>query len=151
MKKVLFFTILVAFSAMVACNKDKKQAKEDRKLILADLELKGLTATEDPSGIFYIIDVPGNDEHPTLNSTVKVGYKGTLLDGSVFDQTGAGETIEFPLSNLIEGWQIAIPLLGKNGHGTFWIPSELGYGGQSQGGIPANSVLVFEISLKDFK
>ena len=150
MKKVLFFTVLLAFSTIFACNKDKKQAKEDHNLIVADLAEKGLTATEDPSGIFYIIDVPGNDLHPDINSTVKVSYKGALLDGLVFDQTAPGKTIEFPLSNLIEGWQIAIPLLGKGGHGKFWIPSELGYGSRATGQIPAHSVLVFEITLSDF-
>lgn len=149
MKKLLFLSVLVAISACFACNKDDKQAEKERALIVADLAAKNLTATEDPSGIFYIIDTPGDSTHPNINSRVKVNYKGYLLNGQVFDQSTA--PVNFYLYQLIEGWQICIPLLGKGGHGTFWIPSKLGYGSNSQPGIPGNSTLVFEIGLVDFQ
>jgi FKBP-type peptidyl-prolyl cis-trans isomerase FkpA len=151
MKKGLFiFIAVLGLAAIFSCNKAEKQFKKDREKIVADIASKNLTAVEDASGIFSVIDVPGGSSHPDLSSTVKVSYKGTLLDGTVFDATDAGQTIEFPLQNLIKGWQICIPFLGKGGHGTFWIPSELCYGPSGQGSIPGNSVLIFEIGLADF-
>ena len=53
----------------------------------------------------------------------------------------------FPLSNVIQGWQEGIPLFSEGGSGVLLIPSALGYGGQAVGSIPANSVLIFEVSL----
>jgi FKBP-type peptidyl-prolyl cis-trans isomerase FkpA len=151
MKKGLFiFIALLGLAAIFSCNKAEKQFKRDREKILADLAKKNLTAVEDASGIFSVIDKPGSSEHPDLSSTVKVSYKGTLLDGAIFDETDPGQSIQFPLQNLIKGWQICIPLLGKGGHGTFWIPSELCYGPNGTSGIPGNSVLIFEISLINF-
>ena len=75
---------------------------------------------------------------------------GSQLDGVVFDQTTGSATAKFRLGDLIQGWQIAIPLLQKGGKGTFFCPSDLGYGPQAVGNIPSNSVLIFEIELVDF-
>ncbi len=155
MQKLLF---LLAFLALtIACNKAEKQAKEDRQLILDDLEAKGLTASEDPSGIFFIIDVIGSGANPTLADNVEVKYKGTFLDHRkadfsdlVFDETTGNSTANFPLFNLIEGWQIAIPMLKKGGKGRFWIPSALAYGPSGSQSIPGDEPLFFEITLVDF-
>jgi FKBP-type peptidyl-prolyl cis-trans isomerase len=70
-------------------------------------------------------------------------YTGTLLNGTKFD---AG-TISYPLSQLIVGWQIAVPLIGKGGRIKVVLPSSLGYGAQTTGPIPANSPLYFDITL----
>jgi len=96
--------------------------------------------------LYYIITEEGTGEHPTATSKVSVFYKGYLTNGNVFDETTNGSE-SFYLSNLIEGWQIGIPILKEGGSGTFFVPSALGYGSQSTGSIPANSVLIFEISL----
>lgn len=89
--------------------------------------------------------------YPTLSSTVKANYKGYLLTGEVFDDS-KGTAIEFPLSMVIKGWQEGIPYLAKGGKGVLVIPSELAYGESSPSpAIPANSVLVFEVELVDFK
>lgn len=130
------------------CQKD--QLEVDRKLIQKHLAENNIMAQEHPSGIFYIITTEGTGNHPGLNATVTVKYRGTLLNGNVFDQTTGNNTATFPLQGLIEGWQIAIPLLKKGGKGTFWIPSTLGYGDAALPGIPKNSVLVFDIELVNF-
>jgi FKBP-type peptidyl-prolyl cis-trans isomerase FkpA/FKBP-type peptidyl-prolyl cis-trans isomerase FklB len=52
---------------------------------------------------------------------------------------------------LIKGWQIGIPLMKKGGKATFYVPSELGYGGNDMGAIPPNSILIFDIELIDVK
>lgn len=75
-----------------------------------------------------------------------MNYTGKLLDGTVFDQ---GLNVEFPLGGLIEGFQIGMPYLREGGSGILLIPSQLGYGKNAVGTIPANSVLVFEVVLND--
>jgi FKBP-type peptidyl-prolyl cis-trans isomerase FkpA len=150
-----FYLLLTVFAALLAaCNKDQKTDEEilrdDIAEIEADLAQKNLTAQSTASGLHYIITEPGSSEHPALQHDVTVRYKGQLLDGTVFDQTDPGQSVTFPLSNLITGWQEAIPLLGKGGKGTFWLPSALGYGRQGTSGIPPNAVLIFEIELVDF-
>ncbi|MEI6409778.1 MAG: FKBP-type peptidyl-prolyl cis-trans isomerase [Bacteroidota bacterium] len=69
----------------------------------------------------------------------------------ILDPKPSLQMATFPLSSLIKGWQEGIPLLKKGGKGTFFIPSALGYGSQDQGAIPANSVLIFEITLVDYQ
>ncbi|MBK8706215.1 MAG: FKBP-type peptidyl-prolyl cis-trans isomerase [Saprospiraceae bacterium] len=55
------------------------------------------------------------------------------------------------MASLIKGWQIGLPLLKEGGRGTFFLPSELGYGDNPRPGIPANAVLIFDIDLVDVK
>lgn len=82
----------------------------------------------------------------TVNSTVKVLYKGYLTNGEIFDQTNQDARV-FKLKNLIEGWRIGIPLLKEGGSGIFLLPSAMGYGSNQVGAIPPNSVIIFEIEL----
>ena len=148
MRYLIIFSLFFIF--LSSCNKDD-QAQIDDEIIRQYLEEHNIQATKHDSGLYYIITKEGSgDDHPNINSTVEVKYKGYLTDGSVFDQTNGSNTITFPLKNLIKGWQIGIPLLKKGGEGTFFLPSELGYGNQNSGTIPANSVLIFEIVLVDF-
>jgi FKBP-type peptidyl-prolyl cis-trans isomerase FkpA len=147
-----FIVFLLVTSLFVSCKKDDDQAIIDEEIILAYLHDNNLqdAATKDASGLYYIIYNQGTGGHPTTSSTVEVKYKGYLTDGYVFDQTSGSSTVSFPLTNLIEGWKIAIPMLQKGGNGLFLLPSALGYGSANQSGIPSNSVLIFEITLVDF-
>lgn len=107
-----------------------------------------LVANSTNSGLHYIIEDPGSESKPDLCDEVTLAYSGMLPNGFVFD---ASPEIEFPLIGFIRGWWEGIPLFGKGGKGTLLIPSYLAYGDQSPGGgIPANSVLIFNIELKDF-
>lgn len=150
MRNLILLTLFAI--AVSGCKEDSPEEilADDIAKIQADLAAKNLTATATPSGIHYILSQPGSSEHPVLSSTVTVKYKGTFLDGTVFDETMGSETASFPLTGVIEGWQEAIPLLGKTGKGTFWIPSGLCYGPSGRGSIPPNAVLVFEVELIDF-
>jgi FKBP-type peptidyl-prolyl cis-trans isomerase FkpA len=133
-----------------ACKKDDPQPAEPENVQIEKyVAANNLKTTVHPSGIHYFITTEGTGTNPAANATVNVKYKGYFLDGRVFDQNTTG--VEFPLRNLIQGWQIAIPLLKKDGKGTFIIPSALAYGSTPRQGIPANSVLVFEIELLDFR
>lgn len=151
MKRFLWLTAPALLLAL-GCNKDKgpDQAQIDQELIEAYLEANQLTAERHSSGLYYIIEEPGSGGSPNINSEVLVHYKGYLLDGTVFDQTTSNARTFF-LFQVIQGWQIGIPLLQKGGKGTFFIPSWLGYGPEPQANIPANSVLIFETELVNFQ
>lgn len=112
------------------------------------------TITKTASGLRYQIIAAGSAEKPTPANTVKARYTGKLCDGNVFDTTdkNGGEPVEFPLGGVVKGWTEGLQLIGKGGKIHLWIPAELGYGNQADGGpIPGGSVLEFEVELVDFK
>jgi FKBP-type peptidyl-prolyl cis-trans isomerase FkpA len=150
MKKIFLFALL-SLAIFSSCgDKAEKQLAEDLKIIQKYIADNNLNAVQTGTGLHHIITVPGSGGHPTLSNKVKVKYKGYTLDGSVFDQTTNGDVADFPLSNLISGWQEGIPLLQKGGKGTFLLPSHLAYGERGSSGIPPNTVLAFDIELVDF-
>ncbi len=113
-----------------------------------------VTAAASPSaGLVSTDEVIGTGAEATANSTVSAKYTGTLDDGTVFDSTDkhGGQAIEFPLSNVIKGWQQGIPGMKVGGKRKLVIPPELGYGAQGTAGIPPNSRLTFEIELTAVK
>ena len=130
------------------------QADIDRNKIIKYVKAKKLKGNFTSSGIFYVIDNPGEGlEKPTNDSQVTTHYIGSLISGKVFDSTyEQGEPLEVKLGDVIEGWQEAIGMLGKGGKGKFIIPSNLAYGEKEVGEyIAENSSLVFDIELLDFK
>jgi len=155
MKYTKLFLLLFALSAFSACKKDNEQVdpaiqlQTDIDLIETYLADNNLVAESTPSGLYYIINEEGNGNHPTINDVVSVNYKGYFLDGQVFDQTTGNPAI-FPLGNVIAGWQEGIQLFKKGGNGILLIPSQLAYGSNPRTGIPANSVLVFDVELVNF-
>jgi FKBP-type peptidyl-prolyl cis-trans isomerase FkpA len=134
-----------------SCNKKIDQTEADDQAINSYLTSNNLTATKDPSGLYWIMTAEGTGTSPTAASTVEVKYKGSLLNGTVFDQTAADKTFTYPLSGLILGWQIGIPMMKEGGKAKLLIPSQLGYGSSNLGVIPPNSVLIFDIELIDVK
>lgn len=94
------------------------------------------------------IEVGSGDECPQ-GATVEVHYKGTLTDGTVFDSSyDRGETITFPLGNLIQGWQEGIPGMKVGGKRKLTIPYTKAYGERGvPGAIPPKADLNFEIEL----
>jgi FKBP-type peptidyl-prolyl cis-trans isomerase FkpA len=127
-----------------------KQASADSAAIVTYLAANpSIKAQKDSaSGLYYQIIAPGTGANPTANSTVTVAYTGTLLNGTQFD-ANAGYTAV--LSTLIPGWIVGVPMIKTGGKILLIIPSRLGYGSQNNGPIPANSVLVFTISLLSFQ
>jgi FKBP-type peptidyl-prolyl cis-trans isomerase FkpA len=142
---------LISFFMINSCAKDEDYAEADDKSIKEYLEKKGITAQKTESGLYYLITVPGNSMRPNLSSQVTVDYKGYFLDDSVFESTYSGNAPTFVLQNVIAGWREGLQLFGKGGKGTLFIPSHLGYGNTATSGIPANSVLIFDIHLIDIE
>lgn len=104
-----------------------------------------ITATQHCSGLFYKIENPGTGSNPSACSSVTVRYKGMLQNGTVFDQ--ATTPVSFNLGMLITSWRNGLPLIKAGGKIILYVPPSLGYGDQSNGTIPAHSILVFEVEL----
>lgn len=147
--KYVIFTLSIL--TLVACRKqlsEEEQLAKDIELIEQYLADNNLQAERTLSGLFYIVDKEGNGNFPATNSQVTVRYTGYFLDGKIFDQsTEFGVT--FNLQGVIRGWTEGIPKFSVGGEGKLLIPSKLGYGPNDRQGIPANSVLIFDVKLLD--
>ena len=155
MRKILL--LLIVPFCFFACNKpvatiaptSPHQDSIDHQIILAYIDSNHLVADSEANGLYYVPVVAGTGPHPNINSTVTVTYKGYLTNGSVFDQKGP---VSFALNNnVIQGLQEGIPLMQAGGKATLLIPSSLGYGTRANGSIPANSVLIFDVTLNSFQ
>lgn len=113
---------------------------------------KALSRVDKENGlVIEELKLGNGDECPT-GATVVCHYRGTLLDGQVFDSSyDRGQPATFPLSGVIKGWQEGIPGMRPGGKRRLTIPPELAYGAQAQRGIPANSTLIFEVELIEVK
>ena len=102
------------------------------------------------SGLSYKIINEGEGAKATDNDYVKVIYKGSLIDGTVFDDSN-GEAREFPVRGVVSGFAEGIKLLGKGGKAILYIPGKLAYGAQGQpyAGIGPNQMLIFEVEVTD--
>lgn len=100
-------------------------------------------------GVFYKVLASGSADgpHPTRRSIVTAHYTGWTINGKKFDSSRGGTPLAVRLSDLIEGWIIAMQQMTVGDKWEIYIPSELGYGKFSQPGIPGNSTLVFEVEL----
>ncbi|MEG3131979.1 FKBP-type peptidyl-prolyl cis-trans isomerase [Rouxiella sp. T17] len=111
---------------------------------------KGVKKTE--SGLLYQVEKPGTGAAPKDSDTVVVNYKGTLVDGTEFDNSYTrGEPLSFRLDGVIPGWTEGLKHIKKGGKIKLVIPPALAYGKTGVPGIPANSTLVFEVELLDIK
>ena len=116
MKKVLFVPLITLFLITSSCKKETDYNQIDEDLIVQYISDNNLDAIPTGSGLYYVIENTGNGDFPNINSTVTVAYKGTLIDGTIFDQSGpSGAT--FPLLNVIQGWQEGIPLFSEKDKG----------------------------------
>ena len=101
------------------------------------------------NGIQYQVLKEGSGEKPNVRDKIKAHYAGRLLNGKEFDSSyKRGTPFVAPILNLIEGWQIVLPMMPLNSKWRLWIPSNLAYGDAGAGGsIPGGAVLDFEIEL----
>ena len=129
----------------------KRIAAEEETAEKAKLAELTAGATETASGLMYVIHKEGNGVKPEASQVVKVHYKGSLADGTVFDSSyDRNQPIEFPIGvgKVIPGWDEGISLLSEGGKATLIIPSSLAYGERGAGGvIPPNATLVFDVEL----
>jgi FKBP-type peptidyl-prolyl cis-trans isomerase FkpA/FKBP-type peptidyl-prolyl cis-trans isomerase FklB len=90
----------------------------------------------------------GDGPSPKDGDTVKVHYVGTLTNGSKFDSSvDRGQPVDIPVNGVIPGWTEALKMMKTGAKWKLFIPARLAYGPQARPGIPANSVLLFEVEL----
>jgi FKBP-type peptidyl-prolyl cis-trans isomerase len=102
------------------------------------------------SGLYYKILEPGADEKPTMEDSVLVHYKGTLIDGTEFDSSyKRDQPAKFPLNGVVKGFGEGLTKIGAGGKIILYIPSELGYGDSPRPGglIKPGDTLIFECEL----
>lgn len=106
-----------------------------------------------PSGLQYKQIEAGQGEQPDDNDTVTVHYRGTLIDGTVFDSSyDRGEPVSFPLQRVIPGWTEGLQHMKVGSKYELYIPSDLAYGpGGSPPKIGPNETLIFQVELLDVK
>lgn len=144
------FLAIVAVFFMSCSDNDTKEAvdysAQNEAEIKAYIAENNLDATRTNSGLYYVINEEGTGKRPTVTSNVTVAYKGYYTDKKAFGQsTDAG--ISASLQGLIAGWAEGIPFFREGGSGILLIPAHLAYGSDESRGVPAGSVLVFEIKL----
>jgi len=125
-----------------------KNIEEGGAFLKSNAKKTGVKTTA--SGLQYKILTLGKGKKPQVTDKVRVHYKGTLIDGKVFDSSyERGEPISFGLDGVIKGWTEGLQLMPVGSKFEFVIPSELAYGANPRPGGPIgpNAVLVFEVEL----
>lgn len=104
-----------------------------------------------PSGLAYKKLRDGNGQKPEPVNSVKIAYKGSLIDGTVFDQLLPDNDKKFPISGFVAGFTEGLLLMDKGSSYIFYIPGKLAYGvdGLKQAGIGPDETLIFEVELLD--
>lgn len=105
-------------------------------------------AQKTDSGMVYREIKPGTGDSPKATDTVKVNYRGTLVDGTEFDSSyKRNEPAQFPLNGVIKCWTEGVQKMKVGGKSVLVCPSDLAYGDGGRPGIPGGATLVFEIEL----
>ena len=142
-------TVLMAVAQEIRKKQAEKSAvaqKEGEAFLAANKTKEGVVAL--PSGLQYKILKEGMGEKPTLDDTVVCNYKGTLINGTEFDESEKhGGPVTFPVKAVIAGWTEALQLMPMGSKWQLFVPSNLAYGPQGPGDIGPNATLIFEVEL----
>jgi FKBP-type peptidyl-prolyl cis-trans isomerase FkpA len=148
-KYFLLFSVLII--GLSSCQKTSvaTQAAVDDTKIQAYIKANNITATKDPSGIYYQVIRPGTGPYPTSTDTVQIAYTGKYLNDQQF---ATAPTTDMAVSGLVPGFQTGMQHINAGGRLLLIIPSALGYGtaGTGSGGVAPNAVLVYTIDLISF-
>lgn len=150
------FLVLIVAVALISgpgCTKNKtcspKTVSSEAGQIQAYATANNIAAVPHTSGLYYEILDPGTGTAASANSNIYITYSGRLLDGTVFDEQSNSALTGWPLSQLIEGWRVGVPLIKEGGRIRLIVPSAMAYGCTGYGTIPPDAVLFFDITLVD--
>lgn len=151
-------TTIQAFGQKLMAKREEEQKAVGEKnksaseaFLAANAKKDGVKTTA--SGLQYKVVTEGKGAKPKADDTVEVNYKGTLIDGTVFDSSyDRKQSVTFPVNGVIPGWTEALQLMPVGSKFDLYIPSDLAYGPGGTGGvIGPNQALVFEVELVDIK
>lgn len=121
---------------------------QSKKFLQDNGKKQGVVTTS--SGLQYSVITEGTGASPAESDNVTTHYTGMTTDGKVFDSSvDRGQPATFPVNGVIRGWTEALQLMKVGSKWKLFIPPDLGYGENPPpgSGIPANSVLIFEVEL----
>ena len=158
----MIFALLAAFAAVGYQAATAQDGGPDRSQDLAWMNaqqayLAGLKAEDGwysmEGGLRWrYVEFAGSQDKPRIVDKVTVHYAGTFIDGETFDSSfDRGEPATFPLSRLIEAWQMAIPKMGVGDTIEIAAPADLAYGPKGKGPIPGGATLLFKVQLIGFE
>lgn len=125
-----------------------KNLEKANKFLSENAKKPGVMVT--PEGVQYKFERKGTGEIPKLTDTVLVDYELKDLDGNVIDSSyERGEKAEFPLPNLIKGFQYGMKVTPVGSKVIYYISPDLGYGEKGNANVPGNSLLTFTVELHD--
>lgn len=120
--------------------------------IQAYLDSTGIEMEKTEDGLYFKILEEGEGEKTiAYKDQVTFSYKGSFLDGNVFQIIGKDDPISYKVSQLIIGWQDALMMLKNGGRIHIIVPPQLGYATQKTDLIPANSTLIYELEVHDVR
>ncbi len=130
--------------------KIKPTIEEGRKFLAQNKLKPGVITTA--SGLQYEVLQQGTGIKPTLLDTFVAHYRGTLLDGTIFDESyNKGQPLTWQVNQVISGWTEALQMMPIGSKYKLYIPYEIAYGAAGSGKIPGGAMLTFEIELLDIK
>lgn len=146
-------TAMDAIKEKATAEKYAENKEAGEKFLAENKTKEGVITTE--SGLQYKIITKGNGEIPADSNTVKVNYRGTLIDGTEFDSSykrtdkdGKTQPATFRANQVIKGWTEALTMMPVGSKWELYIPQELAYGSREVGGqIKPYSTLIFEVEL----
>ena len=148
--KIYLNNLIVIFLLSVfiySCEKEDTRAEDEREKLEEYIESNNIETEPTSSGLYYIETEEGTGEQAVEGKYAKVRYKGSLLDGTVFDEGKNPYAFIIGTGNAIEGWHEGIAFMKVGGKATLIIPSDLAYGSRDMGTIPPYSTLIFEVEL----
>jgi FKBP-type peptidyl-prolyl cis-trans isomerase FklB len=145
-------TVLQAFGSEIEAAAAEERTREAQENLTQSQAFLTQNALEDDvtttdTGLQYEVLQEGEGEVPGPESTVRLHYRGTLIDGTEFDSSYGGEPAEFNVSGVIDGFSQALQMMPVGSHWRVTIPPELAYGATGSGPIGPNEALIFELEL----
>ena len=130
-----------AFQKLAEENQQKSE-----EFLSGNLSKNGIVAL--PSGIQYRVIEEGEGARPGMESTVKVHYRGSKINGLEFDSSFArGVPEQFAVSSVLKGWQEVLPLMKTGATWQVFVPPELAFGARGNPPVGPNEALIFDLKL----
>jgi FKBP-type peptidyl-prolyl cis-trans isomerase FkpA len=104
-------------------------------------------AVKSPSGLIYREVAAGTGETPKPTDSVKVHYRGTLVDGTEFDSTLKREPGQFQVGGVIKCWTEGLQKMKVGGKARFVCPAAIAYGDRGRPSVPGGAALIFDVEL----